>query len=155
MKRIGVPAVTTATCSLLIASGIFISSFANAAGTGHVPAGPKADAPAPAGQKADAPAPAGPKADAHVPAGQKADAPAPAGPKADAHVPAGPKVHAPAAATVGSAQAGLQLALADAKANLQQALAAAGNDKILKKEARAQYKAQVTAINKAIATTQN
>ncbi len=124
MKRIGVPAVTTATCSLLIASGIFISSFANAAGTGHVPAGPKADAPAPAG------------------------------PKADAHVPAGPKVHAPAAATVGSAQAGLQLALADAKANLQQALAAAGNDKILKKEARAQYKAQVTAINKAIATTQ-
>ena len=135
MKRIGVPAVTTATCSLLIASGIFISSFANAAGTGHVPAGPKADAPAPAGQKADAPAPAGPKADAHVPAG--------------------PKVHAPAAATVGSAQAGLQLALADAKANLQQALAAAGNDKILKKEARAQYKAQVTAINKAIATTQN
>ena len=105
MKRIGVPAVTTATCSLLIASGIFISSFANAAGTGHVPAGPK--------------------------------------------------VHAPAAATVGSAQAGLQLALADAKANLQQALAAAGNDKILKKEARAQYKAQVTAINKAIATTQN
>ena len=125
MKRIGVPAVTTATCSLLIASGIFISSFANAAGTGHVPAGPKADAPAPAG------------------------------PKADAHVPAGPKVHAPAAATVGSAQAGLQLALADAKANLQQALAAAGNDKILKKEARAQYKAQVTAINKAIATTQN
>ncbi len=135
MKRIGVPAVTTATCSLLIASGIFISSFANAAGTGHVPAGPKADAPAPAGPKADAPAPAGPKADAHVPAG--------------------PKVHAPAAATVGSAQAGLQLALADAKANLQQALAAAGNDKILKKEARAQYKAQVTAINKAIATTQN
>ena len=125
MKRIGVPAVTTATCSLLIASGIFISSFANAAGTGHVPAGPKADAPAPAG------------------------------PKADAHVPAGPKVHAPAAATAGSAQAGLQLALADAKANLQQALAAAGNDKILKKEARAQYKAQVTAINKAIATTQN
>ena len=95
MKRIGVPAVTTATCSLLIASGIFISSFANAAGTGHVPAGPKADA----------------------------------------HVLAGPKVHAPAAATVGSAQAGLQLALADAKANLQQALAAAGNDKILKKEA--------------------
>ncbi len=86
---------------------------------------------------------------AHAPAAPKAAAPA--APKAAAPAPVAP---APAAATVGSAQEGLQLALADAAANKAQALAAAGNDAVAKRAAIAQYRAQIKAIRKAIAATQ-
>lgn len=56
-------------------------------------------------------------------------------------------------ATVGTAQSGLQLALADAAAIRDQALAAAGNDAAARKAAQAQYAAQVKLIKKAIGTS--
>lgn len=57
---------------------------------------------------------------------------------------------ATAAATIGTEKSGLQLALADAKANLDQAIKAAAGNKYLIKAAQNVYKAQVAQIKKAL-----
>ena len=76
--------------------------------------------------------------------------PAPAAPVRNV-APAAPAPTPTAPVTVGSVQSGLQLALADAKALLTQALADAGTNTAARKAAQAAYTAQVKAINKALA----